>query len=175
MEENPTSLKLRVEVETTDTAEENSLHLLWIAEQPENSLIERITFAVSGLGKQKLILGHPWLWKHNPEIDWITEEVKMSRCPPWCCPVMRPHNPYCQKLTLYQLFSSNGTWPSKHHSSIFCTYPIPHHTYHSRPHHASVTHCNSKMRYGSEAFTAPDSVIILRPVNSLTLKKSHLA
>jgi len=42
-------------------------------------------FAVTGLGKQKLILGHSWLWKHNPEIDWVTGEVKMSRCPPQCC------------------------------------------------------------------------------------------
>ena len=23
--------------------------------------------------------------KHNPEIDWVTGEVKMSRCPPQCC------------------------------------------------------------------------------------------
>ena len=36
---------------------------------------ERTTFAVSGLGKQKLILGHSWLWKHNPEIDWITSDT----------------------------------------------------------------------------------------------------
>ena len=50
---------------------------------------ERTTFAVSGLGKQELISGHSWLWKHNPEIDWITGEVKMSRCLPWCCPGCR--------------------------------------------------------------------------------------
>ena len=30
---------------------------------------ERTTFAVSGLGKQKLILQNSWLWKHNPEIN----------------------------------------------------------------------------------------------------------
>ena len=51
--------------------------------------LERTTFAVCGLGKQKLILGHPWLRKHNPEIDWVTQEVKMSRCPPWSCPGCR--------------------------------------------------------------------------------------
>ena len=50
---------------------------------------ERTTFAVSGLGKQKLILGHSWLQKHNPEMNWITGEVKMSRCPPCCCPGCR--------------------------------------------------------------------------------------
>jgi len=46
---------------------------------------EQTLFTVTGLGKQKLILGHSWLWKHNPEIDWVTGEVKMSRCPPCCC------------------------------------------------------------------------------------------
>ena len=47
--------------------------------------LERTLFGVNGLGKQKLILGHSWLQKHNPEIDWVTGEVKMSRCPPQCC------------------------------------------------------------------------------------------
>ena len=28
-----------------------------------------------------VILGMPWLVCHNPEIDWRTEEVKMTRCP----------------------------------------------------------------------------------------------
>jgi len=38
---------------------------------------ERTLFAVSNLGKQKMILGHSWLRKHNPEIDWLQEK---SRC-----------------------------------------------------------------------------------------------
>ena len=46
---------------------------------------ERTLFAVTTLGKQKLILGHSWLCKHHPEIDWNTREVKMSQCPPCCC------------------------------------------------------------------------------------------
>jgi hypothetical protein len=46
---------------------------------------ERAWFAVTALGKQTLILGHSWLRKHNPEIDWLTGEVKMSRCPPGIC------------------------------------------------------------------------------------------
>ena len=46
---------------------------------------ERTTFAVTCLGKQKLLLGHSWLRNHNPEIDWNKGEVKMSRCPPRCC------------------------------------------------------------------------------------------
>jgi hypothetical protein len=33
---------------------------------------ERTLFAVTSIGKQHLILGHSWLRKHNPEIDWIS-------------------------------------------------------------------------------------------------------
>ena len=42
-------------------------------------------FAVSNLRKQKVILRHSWLCKHNLEINWETGEVKMSLCPPCCC------------------------------------------------------------------------------------------
>jgi hypothetical protein len=27
-------------------------------------------FIITGLGNQKIILGLPWLWEHNPEINW---------------------------------------------------------------------------------------------------------
>ena len=38
------------------------------------------------IGGQKwsVILGMPWLAHHNPEIDWKTEEVQMTRCPDEC-------------------------------------------------------------------------------------------
>src|SRR5271163_1772770 len=131
-EGNPTSLKLKIELETTNMAEVKSanalvdcggtgefidrhyakscgFHLLKLSKPipvynidgtPNEAgsvtevvdLIlwyknhsERTLFAVSSLGKQKLILGHSWLHKHNPEINWVTGEVKMSRCPPRCC------------------------------------------------------------------------------------------
>jgi hypothetical protein len=45
---------------------------------------EQTQFAVTSLGKQSMILGFTWLRKHNPEIDWQTKEVRMSRCPPQC-------------------------------------------------------------------------------------------
>jgi hypothetical protein len=32
-------------------------------------------FYMTGLGKQKIILGFPWLHKHNPIIDWKKGEV----------------------------------------------------------------------------------------------------
>jgi len=39
---------------------------------------------VCNLGKTKIILGIPWLATHNPEINWETREVKMTRCLPLC-------------------------------------------------------------------------------------------
>ena len=46
---------------------------------------ERILLAVTRLGKQSMILGFTWLDKHNPEIDFRTRSVKMTRCLPCCC------------------------------------------------------------------------------------------
>src|SRR6202046_143563 len=45
---------------------------------------ERLTFAVICLGSQDMIIGLLWLKEHNPEIDWSSGEVKMSRCPQRC-------------------------------------------------------------------------------------------
>ncbi|KIM63045.1 hypothetical protein SCLCIDRAFT_75639, partial [Scleroderma citrinum Foug A] len=39
---------------------------------------------VTCLGKVPLILGHDWLKKHNPDIDWTTGDIRLSRCPPEC-------------------------------------------------------------------------------------------
>jgi len=123
-EDGLTPLKLKVELETTNTGEvksvnsfvdsrayakSNRLHT-WKLSEPipvynvdrtlneAGSITEVVDlilrywnhskwtlFTVTGLGKQKLILGHSWLRNHNPEIDWVTGEVKMSRCPPRCC------------------------------------------------------------------------------------------
>jgi hypothetical protein len=41
---------------------------------------EHAIFAVICLGKQNIILGLDWLCEHNPEVDWQTNEVKMSCC-----------------------------------------------------------------------------------------------
>jgi len=45
---------------------------------------KRMLLAVSGLGKQSLILGYNWLKDHNPKIGWEKGEVKMTCCP-LCC------------------------------------------------------------------------------------------
>jgi len=48
------------------------------------SHVERIRIEVCDLGKTDMILGIPWLQAYNPEINWETEEVKMTRYPPLC-------------------------------------------------------------------------------------------
>jgi len=45
---------------------------------------ERMLLAVSGLGKQSLILSYDWLKDHNPKIDWEKGEVEMTCCPLQC-------------------------------------------------------------------------------------------
>ena len=49
---------------------------------------EKLWCAVTCLGKVPLILGHDWLKKHNPDIDWTTGDVRLSRCPPECKSLM---------------------------------------------------------------------------------------
>jgi len=46
--------------------------------------VERMRIDICDLGKIEIILGIPWLVAHNPEINWKTREVKMTRCPPLC-------------------------------------------------------------------------------------------
>jgi len=45
---------------------------------------ERTSIDVIGGQKWSVILGMSWLERHNPEIDWKTGEVKMTRCPDKC-------------------------------------------------------------------------------------------
>ena len=44
------------------------------------SHVERMRIDVCDLGKTDVILEMPWLQAHNPEINWETREVKMTRC-----------------------------------------------------------------------------------------------
>jgi len=46
--------------------------------------VERMWMDICNLGKTEIILSMPWLAAHNPEINWETGEVKMTRCPPLC-------------------------------------------------------------------------------------------
>ena len=52
--------------------------------------VERTEIDIIGGQKWSVILGMPWLAHHNPEIDWSTGEVKMTRCPEECGRQWRP-------------------------------------------------------------------------------------
>jgi hypothetical protein len=45
---------------------------------------ERVSLAVTSLGGSPMIIGHGWLRKHNPEVNWETGQVMMTRCPSSC-------------------------------------------------------------------------------------------
>jgi len=51
---------------------------------------ERTEIDVIGGQKWTVILGMPWLAHHNPEIDWRTGEMKLTRCPEECGKQWRP-------------------------------------------------------------------------------------
>jgi len=46
--------------------------------------VKRMQMDICDLRKTEVILGMPWLAAHNPEINWETGEVKMTRCLPLC-------------------------------------------------------------------------------------------
>src|SRR5271169_3209260 len=70
-----------------------------------NNHAERALFAVTQLGKQSTILGYTWLKEHNPEIDWQTKEVRMSRCPAKCatCRSEIKHEKRTEKIAATQI------------------------------------------------------------------------
>ena len=45
---------------------------------------ESICLAVTTLALSNVFLGHDWLSKHNPEIDWKTGAIDFTRCPDTC-------------------------------------------------------------------------------------------
>src|SRR5882757_8467498 len=56
---------------------------VWDATHDKNHT-EVVKFFVTNLGTDDLILGHTWLYKHNPIIDWKEDELGFNQCPPIC-------------------------------------------------------------------------------------------
>src|SRR5882762_2768009 len=50
----------------------------------EGHHLETITFYLTNLGQDNLILGTDWLRLHNPDVDWQTNQITLSRCPTTC-------------------------------------------------------------------------------------------
>ena len=58
---------------------------------------EKVTAEVTNLEKNQMILGYMWLLHHNPEIDWTTGIVKMTRCP-WTCHTLKGKSSFAQLI-----------------------------------------------------------------------------
>ena len=58
---------------------------------------EKVTAEVTDLGKNQMILSYMWLSSHNPEIDWTTGTVKMTRCP-WTCHTLKEKSPFARQI-----------------------------------------------------------------------------
>lgn len=41
---------------------------------------ETVYFYVANIGRSDVIIGHNWLEKHNPEINWKTGEITFNQC-----------------------------------------------------------------------------------------------
>ena len=51
---------------------------------------ELVKLAVTDLGGHGLFLGHDWLKKHNPTIDWSLDTIVFDRCPHSCGYILNP-------------------------------------------------------------------------------------
>ena len=45
---------------------------------------ETLEVAVTDLNRTDMFLGHNWLVKHNPEVNWKNGTIKFTRCPGNC-------------------------------------------------------------------------------------------
>src|SRR5215208_5653169 len=58
----------------------------WVTQETQQQTLqigthlEEISFDITNMGKHDIILGRPWHRKHNPTIDWITENVNFDKC-----------------------------------------------------------------------------------------------
>jgi hypothetical protein len=51
--------------------------------------VEDLWMFATNVKKVPVVLGHTWLLKHNPSIDWVSGKVTLNRCPPECCSSQR--------------------------------------------------------------------------------------
>ncbi len=41
---------------------------------------ERIDLAITNLGKKDIYLGHDWLKRHNPSVNWKMQSILFGQC-----------------------------------------------------------------------------------------------
>lgn len=53
---------------------------------------------ITSVSDTPLVLGHPWLKKHNPGIDWHKKTIDFARCPADCTPALQAIETIANKL-----------------------------------------------------------------------------
>ena len=74
---NGTPIEARHITEVIDLMVQYKVHSKWA------------TFHVTSIGQTTIILGNMWLMEHNPEMDWHTGDITMTRCLASCRPKPR--------------------------------------------------------------------------------------
>jgi len=70
-------------VDRTKNINGSTTECMWLLMRYKNHH-KKVQFYLTNTSKSSVILGHTWLKKHNPEIDWRMGEVKMTHCPSSC-------------------------------------------------------------------------------------------
>ena len=89
---------------------------------------EKITLDIIDTANHDIILGLPWLRKHNPNIDWTTQQLSMRRCK--CKYNARPTreaNPPVEEKRIGYMASMTASKKTKVSSSDTRNEPTDHH------------------------------------------------
>ena len=80
-----------------------------------NGRTKQTRLLVTGLGKQQIILGFPWLREQNPNINWQTGEFKWQNQT-----LQAPKGHRLNPMQLGQSIGLKTTWPRKTQSTDDC-------------------------------------------------------
>ena len=94
-----------------------------------NQRINKLRLMITGLGKQKVILGFPWLQEENPEIDWksgtltwkeemSTDNIEIGQIEPLHIPKPTLENTECEDEYLNQTQNLLPEWVNQNHTVL---------------------------------------------------------
>ena len=78
------SINFSFEVFNTDRTKNGEVTKVVPLEIEINGHKETLEAAVTDLDGTDMFLGHDWLVKHNPEVNWRNGTIKFMRCPDNC-------------------------------------------------------------------------------------------
>ena len=72
---------------------------------------ETLEAAVTDLDGMNMFLGHDWLVKHNPEVNWKNGTIKFTRCPGNCTMTYKDiwfNSRWTKEITMGKMEQDNG-------------------------------------------------------------------